>query len=145
VADSVICTTHPNRCQYEQGREAVGRQGRGLSSPWVRFAVADGLQGGLAFANPHPTTNETMKITISLQAILRLDWLGLGFRLDYGQIGSNPLLTKTQYLSQLRSAGGAIPTRVRLWASNPRPSARNPLLSGDLRNDRGGRRRQSLV
>jgi hypothetical protein len=37
----------------------------------VRFALADGLQEGLAFANPHPPTLETMNLTHSLLIVSR--------------------------------------------------------------------------
>jgi hypothetical protein len=52
VARGVSRTTHPNRRQRKQGREAVGRQGRGFSTLWVRFALADRLQEGFACAIP---------------------------------------------------------------------------------------------
>ena len=65
MADSIGRTTHPNRWQYEQGREAVGRRGRGLSSLRLRFPVADGLQEGLALANLHPAADEAMTLAIS--------------------------------------------------------------------------------
>lgn len=103
MADSVSRTTHPNRCQHEQGREAVGRQGRGLSSLWVRFAVADGLQEGLAFANPHPTTIKTMNFTISLLIVSRQwcspprvagSWILVGSRPTGSYSGDRPAYGK---------------------------------------------------
>jgi YVTN family beta-propeller protein len=40
----------PYRCHNEQGREALGRKGRGFPTCRLRFNLANGLQEGLAFA-----------------------------------------------------------------------------------------------